>query len=165
MVSDKLSGRVIRSLCEDDINWIRQVIEKEWASNKVVSREKVYFVDRLPGFIAIQKNKRVGLLTYNIENEECEIITINSVIENRGIGSDLLDEIEKYSSSIGCKRIWLITTNDNLKAVRFYQKKGYKLSAFYRNAVEKARQLKPEIPSIGLDGIPITDEIELEKIL
>ena len=157
--------RVIRSLCEDDINWLRQVIEKEWASNKVVTREKVYLVDQLPGFIAIQKNKRVGLLTYKINNKECEIITLNSFIENHGIGSDLLDKIEKFSCSIGCKRIWLITTNDNLNALRFYQKKGYKLSAFYRDAVETARQLKPEIPSIGLDGIPIRDEIELEKIL
>ena len=160
-----MSGRVIRSLCEDDINWLRQVIEKEWASNKVVSRGKVYLIDQLPGFIAIQKDKRVGLLTYKINNKECEVITLNSFIENQGIGSDLLDKIESFSSSIGCKRIWLITTNDNLNAIRFYQKNGYKLSAFYRNAVEKARQLKPEIPSIGLNGIPIRDEIELEKIL
>jgi len=160
-----MSARIIRSLCKDDINWLRKVIEKEWASNKVVSRGKVYLIDQLPGFIAIQKDKRVGLLTYKINNEECEIITLNSFIENRGIGSDLLDKIERFSSSIGCKRIWLITTNDNLNALRFYQKKGYKLSAFFRNAVEKARQLKPEIPSIGLNGIPIRDEIELEKIL
>ena len=120
-----MSGRIIRSLCEDDINWVRQVIEKEWASNKVVSREKVYFVDRLPGFIAIQEDKRVGILTYNITKKECEIITVNSFIENRGIGSDLLDKIEKFSSSIGCKRIWLITTNDNLKALCFYHQGGY----------------------------------------
>ena len=160
-----MSGRVIRSLCEDDINWLRQVIEKEWASNKVVTRGNVYHVDQLPGFVAIEMDKRVGLLTYKINNKECEVITLNSFIENRGIGSDLLNKIEKFSSSIGCKRIWLITTNDNLNAIRFYQKKGYKLSAFYRNAVEKARQLKPEIPSIGLNGIPIRDEIELEKIL
>ena len=160
-----MSERVIRSLREDDKNWLRQVIKKEWASNKVVTREKVYLVDQLPGFIAIQEDKRVGLLTYNINNNECEIITLNSFIENRGIGSDLLDKIEKYSSSIGCKRIWVITTNDNSNAIRFYQKKGYHITAFYRNAVEKARQLKPEIPSIGLNGIPIRDEIELEKIL
>ena len=160
-----MSTRKIRSLCEDDKDWLHQVIEKEWASDKIVSRGKVYFVDQLPGFVAIQKDARVGLLTYNINNEECEIITLNSLIENQGIGSDLLDKIEKFSSSKGCKRIWVITTNDNLNALRFYQKKGYNLSAFYRNAVEKARQLKPEIPSIGLNGIPIRDEIELEKIL
>ena len=101
-----MSARIIRSLCKDDINWLRQVIEKEWASNKLVSRGKVYLIDQLPGFIAIQKDKRVGLLTYKINNEECEIITLNSFIENRGIGSDLLDKIERFSSSIGCKRIW-----------------------------------------------------------
>ena len=39
------------------------------------------------------------------------------------------------------------------------------LTNSYRNAVEKARLLKPEIPSIGLNGIPIRDQIELEKIL
>ncbi|MFP3471139.1 GNAT family N-acetyltransferase, partial [Micrococcus sp. SIMBA_144] len=63
----------------------------------------------------------------------------------------------------GCSRITLITTNDNLAALKFYQKRGFVMTAIHRNAVEKARKIKPEIPLIGNDGIPIRDEIQLEK--
>lgn len=160
-----MSSIAIRSLGEDDLNWLCQVIEKEWSSIRVVSRGKVHYVDQLMGFVAIQKRKRVGLLTFKIDDQECEIITLNSLKENTGIGSKLIAKIEEYTSSMDCRRIWLVTTNDNLNAIRFFQKKGYSLSAFYRNAVEDSRRLKPEIPLIGIDGIHIKDEIELEKIL
>jgi hypothetical protein len=59
----------------------------------------------------------------------------------------------------------LITTNDNTKALRFWQKRGFRLAAVHRNAVEKSRKIKPEIPLTGNDGIPIKDEIELEMAL
>jgi hypothetical protein len=57
------------------------------------------------------------------------------------------------------------TTNDNLNALRFYQKRGFVLVSVHRNAVIKSRQLKPEIPLTGNDGIPLRDEIELEMLL
>ncbi len=155
----------IRSVSSEDLNWICALIEKEWGSTRVVSRGKVYYVDQLPGFIAIQEGEQVGLLTYKIEGKECEIITINSLRQNIGIGSKLLNKIERYATSLGCKRIWLITTNDNLNALHFYQKKGYFLTALYCNAIEKYRLLKPEIPLTGIDGIPIRDELVLEKRL
>ncbi len=64
----------------------------------------------------------------------------------------------------GCDSIevWLITTDANLHALRFYQRRGLVLAALHRNAVEAARRIKPEIPLIGNDGIPIRDELELE---
>lgn len=58
-----------------------------------------------------------------------------------------------------------LSPDDNLNALRFYQKRGFVLVAIYRNALDIARKLKPEIPLIGNDGIPLRDEIELEMIL
>ena len=72
---------------------------------------------------------------------------------------------EKVATASGCKQLWLITTNDNINALRFYQKRGFMLVAVHRNALELSRKLKPEIPMIGNDGIPLRDEIELEMIL
>lgn len=60
-------------------------------------------------------------------------------------------------------RIWLITTNDNLNALGFYQKRGFRIKAVYPGAVDEARRIKPEIPLAASNGIPIRDEIELEK--
>lgn len=63
----------------------------------------------------------------------------------------------------GCTRLWLVTTNDNLDALRFYQRRGFRLSRLRPGAVDLSRQtLKPEIPEVGTFGIAIRDELELE---
>lgn len=155
----------IRPVTKDDKAWIAASLKEWWAGPKVVSRGKVHYPDTYPGFVAMVEGKPAGLITYNIVGEECEIITMNNLIENIGIGSALIDAVKNVAISRGCKRLWLITTNDNTHAFRFYQKYGFALVAVHRNAIEQSRKLKPEIPLIGNDGIPLRDEIELELIL
>ncbi len=150
---------------EDDREWVRQVSIEHWASEIVVTRNSVYIVEEQPGFIAKLDAQRVGLATYRIEFNLCEILTLNSLVPGRGIGSTLLEAVEKEAKKQDCKRIWLITTNNNLEALGFYQKRGYSIKAIYSNAMEKSRRLKPEIPLVADNGIPIRDEIELEKFL
>ncbi len=103
-----------------------------------------------------------GLVTYRLEAGECEIVTIDSLIEGIGIGTALIDAVKAAAVAATCERLWLITTNDNVKALRFYQRRGFALVAVYRNALEESRRLKPEIPLVGVHGIPLRDEIELE---
>ncbi len=103
-----------------------------------------------------------GLVTYRLEAVECEIVTIDSLIEGIGIGTALIDTVKAAAVAAKCERLWLITTNDNVKALRFYQRRGFALVAVYRNALEESRRLKPEIPLVGMHGIPLRDEIELE---
>ncbi len=141
------------------------LLTEHWGSARSVSRGRIYQADELPGFIAVHQNKPVGLITYNIDMKECEITTMNSLIEGKGIGSALVDAVKGVAITAKCKRLWLITTNDNTHALHFYQKYGFLLVAVHRNAIEKSRLLKPEIPLTGNDGIPIRDEIELEMKL
>ena len=137
----------------------------QWGSNIVVSRGVIYYPQNLPGFIALHEDKRVGLVTYNIIDESCEIVTLNSTNPSSGIGTALIEAVRDNAIKSACKRLWLITTNDNLNALRFYQKRGFVLVAVHRNALELSRRLKPEIPMIGYHSIPLRDEIELEMIL
>jgi N-acetylglutamate synthase-like GNAT family acetyltransferase len=153
----------IRPVNEDDHDWVVSLLKEHWGSAKIVTRGKVYQADILPGFVALLGDKRIGLVTYRIENKECEIISLNSLII--GAGSLLVDAAKIEAISFQCKRLWLITTNDNLGALRFYQKIGFVLKAVYPNALEESRKLKPEIPKMGIGGIPLRDEIELEMIL
>jgi len=148
-----------------DWKWIRDLIIKEWGSEMVVSKGKIYNIKNLPGLAAEQNGEIVGHLTYHMENNECEIVTLNSIKTNQGIATNLLEEIKKIAVIKKCKRLWLITTNDNIKVLGFYQRKGFCLKAIYPNAIELSRKLKPEIPMIGNEGIPIRDEIELEIVL
>jgi ribosomal protein S18 acetylase RimI-like enzyme len=81
------------------------------------------------------------------------------------VGSALIAAVRAAAQAAGCRRLWLVTTNDNTRALRFYQKRGFRLAALYPNAMERYRRLKPQIPELGLDGIPLRDEIELEMTL
>ncbi|HZH59516.1 MAG TPA: GNAT family N-acetyltransferase [Metabacillus sp.] len=137
-----------------------------WGSPEMVISSGVYNCSTLDGFTVVnEENIIIGLTTYIIRNNECEIISLDSIEEGKGIGTLLVQEVEKLAKKKKCNLVKLITTNDNLLALKFYQKRGFILSKIINNAVEKARELKPEIPLIGNDGIPIRDEIELKKLL
>ncbi|MFT4414347.1 GNAT family N-acetyltransferase [Fredinandcohnia humi] len=145
---------------------ITDFLIKHWGSPKMVISSGVYDCSKLEGFIVLnEENNIAGLITYVIKDNECEIISLDSVEEGKGIGTALLKAVEDVAKENNCKVLKLITTNDNLLALRFYQKRGYYFSKLLLNAVEKARRVKPEIPLIGNDGIPIRDEILLEKLV
>jgi ribosomal protein S18 acetylase RimI-like enzyme len=145
-----------------DRNDVAKFVSESWGSAVSVSRGKIYHVNDLPGFICRKNNKIVGLVTYHIDNKECEIITLDSKIMNKGLGSMLIHKVLDKAKESKCTRVWLITTNDNVHAIRFYQKRGFEWAGFHKNAIDVSRKLKPEIPEAGNDGIPIKHEIEFE---
>lgn len=149
----------------DDKKWILPYMKDNWGSEKIVTRNTLYDATVLPGLIAEQNGKPVGIALYNIENRECEVVLLESFVEKAGIGSSLLDFVRRIAEIRECRRLWLVTTNDNTPALRLYQKKGFSFVAVYRNAIEASRRLKPEIPLEGIDGIPLRDEMELELFL
>ncbi|MBU0617702.1 MAG: GNAT family N-acetyltransferase [Planctomycetes bacterium] len=160
-----MSAAAIRPVSPHDRLWVAALLKEYWASTEIVSRGRVHRADRLPGFIAEVEDRPVGLLTYHIERDQCEIVSLNSLREGMWIGSSLLEASREAAQAAGCRRMWLITTNDNLAALGFYQKRGWRLVAIHRDALEESRRLKPEIPRVGIDGIPVLDEIELELLL
>lgn len=145
--------------------WARELLVKQWHSVSIVSKGRKHDASKLPGLVALVDGKPVGLLTYRIEKESCELITINSQIKRHGVGRALVSYLKRMLTESGYNRLWLITTNDNIEALRFYQKQGFVLVALHCDAVKDSRRLKPEIPSIGMHGIPLRDELELEMIL
>jgi GNAT superfamily N-acetyltransferase len=104
----------------------------------------------------------VGLATFELSGPECELVTLNAFRAGQGIGSALLDRVTQAAAAHGCRRVWLVTTNDNLAALGFYQRQGMRLVAVHPGAVDEARRVKPTIPVTGDHGIPLHDELELE---
>ena len=155
----------IRPLVPEDEEWVVEFIDRRWGSPYVVAHGKLYYPHTLPGFVAVVGGEPVWLLTYHVDGDDWEIVTIDSLEPGAGIGSDLIYGLRQAATEAGARRLWLITTNDNLNALRFYQKRGFTLVAVYPNALERSRQLKPSIPLVGEDGIPLRDEIELEMLL
>ena len=138
---------------------------EHWGSSEMIISSGVYDCAKLDGFLIEENEIIIGLVTYIIHEDEVEVISLDSIIEGRGIGSLLMKEVERFAKSIALNVISLITTNDNLNALKFYQKRGYQIVVVYPNTVEKARQLKQKIPLVSNDGIPIRDELKLVKRL
>ena len=151
----------IRDKQPDDNDWLKEVITENWGATRIITRGRVHEVDKIPGYVAEQDGEKVGLLTYQIYGRECELITIDALERGIGIGRALIDKLRETAKEQNCRGIWLITTNDNTEAMRFFQKKGFFFVNVHRDAAITARRLKPEIPEIGKHGIPIRDEIEL----
>ena len=158
-------GMQVTELTDDDRKWVKERTELLFGGAFVVSREEVHDPHELPGFIAAEGPERVGLVTYHIEGKSCEVVTIDALCQFMGIGTELLDKVEAAACAAGCRRLWAITTNDNLDAQRFFQKRGFVISEVRLGSMAKIRLLKPNIPREGCYGIPIRDEIEFERPL
>jgi GNAT superfamily N-acetyltransferase len=120
-----------------------------------------------PAFVAEAVGGHLlGMLTYvpGRQWQQCEILTLHASEQWHGTGTALIEAVAQLATRQGCARLWVITTNDNVDALRFYQRRGFCLVKVHREAVDRSRaSLKPEIPPVGAYGISLRDEIELER--
>jgi len=154
--------RTVRDKRADDAERLKVLWTEHFGSPVVVARGRKHDPAKLAGFVAEEDGKLLGAVTFLREEDEIEIITLDSAEENRGVGTALLDNVAALAREQGVWRLCLVTTNDNIRAIRFYQKRGWNLCGFYRDAVTAARKLKPQIPLTSEDGIAIRHEIEFE---
>jgi GNAT superfamily N-acetyltransferase len=142
-----------------------RVWSKYWGRNVIVSRGVVHHVEEVQGFTALMDGELSGLITIRIRGDSCEIVSLNSFDERKGVGTALINHAIRVAREKNCRRVWLVTTNDNVSALGFYQKRGFDIVALHRNVVETARKIKTEIPLVGYNNIPIKHEIELDMML
>lgn len=145
--------------------WAEQLMLREMGSARAVAKGVLFHVLEQRGLVAIVEEKPAALLTYHIQGKDCEIRTLHSGRQDMGLGSAIVEAVKAIAREAGCTRLWLITTNDNIHAIRWYQKRGFTIAAVHVNSLEAARKLKPEIPLFGNEGLPLRDEIEFEMRL
>jgi len=152
----------IRPLAGDDRDWVERLIVARWGDSIVTGRGGVWRPAGLPGFAAFRGGDCVGLVTYEIDGDACEVVTIDALEEGHGIGTALLNAVVEAAREAGCARVQLLTTNNNLRALAFYQKRGFRLVALVPGAIDEQRSMKPSIPLVDSAGLPIRDELHLE---
>ena len=155
----------VREPSEDERRQATALWLERWGFRSVVSRGRLHEPMGYPMLVAIHEGQVVGALTYEVRDGQMEAVTVDAFVDGVGAGSALLEAAAEEGRRQGCRRLWLITTNDNTSALRFYQRRGMRLAALHGDAVAESRRLKPEIPETGADGIPIRDELELELVL
>ncbi|MGD0935399.1 MAG: GNAT family N-acetyltransferase [Streptosporangiaceae bacterium] len=153
----------VRPVGAGDRPMIAWLMVEFWGSELQVVHQSVYRPAELPGLIAERAGRVVGLLTYQVSEEMLEVVTLNAIERRTGVGTILMEAVAADARQLRCHEIRLTTTNDNLDAIRFYQRRGLRLVALRPSAVDRARLEKPEIPRVGDYGIPLRDEIDLVR--
>ena len=155
----------VRPIEPRDRDEIHVECARHWGSTEIWSLGHLYHADELPGFVAEADGRFAGFVTVNVNagGWQCEVITLSS--RTPGAGTALLAQVEAFAHAAGCKRLYLTTTNDNTWAMRFYQRRGWRLARLHAGIVDRVREVEPEYPLLGIDGIRIRDEIEFERWL
>ena len=146
-------------------SFINAFIMEHWYSTKMIVRGKEIDMTTTEGFFVFEDEKIIGLITYVVSDDILEVMSLDSLRENQGIGTELLQTVIEEAKSLACRKIVLITTNDNINALRFYQKRGFDMVHLFHNALDVSRKIKPEIPLVGDNSIPLKHEIEFEMVL
>jgi GNAT superfamily N-acetyltransferase len=155
----------VRPIKHGDRPWVIRRLADAFGDATVARKGVLIDASVLPDFVATEGGRPVGFLTYDAAHGECEVVAIISVEEGRGIGRALMDAAHEHAVAAGYRRLWVVTTNDNTRALRFYQLWGMGLCAFYRHGVRRSRRVKPALPERGADGIPLEHELEFELLL
>lgn len=151
----------IKIISSENRNQINEFIKLHWFSTDMVVRGEIVDMTTTNGFVMYNDGEIIGVVTYRIKASECEIMSLDSLREKQGIGATLLNKVIEAAKDENCLRVKLITTNDNINALRFYQKRGFDMLNLYCNALDISRKLKPSIPLTGDFGITLRHEIEM----
>ena len=149
----------VRPATPADRATIDAIFDASWGGPYAVGHGIRYDLRTLPTIVA---DDLAGVLTYRIDGDAIEVVSIDASPPRSGVGTALLAAAAEIGRAAGARRLWLVTTNDNLDALRFYQRRGLRITAVSPGAVDASRRLKPQIPEIGAYGIPIRDELTLE---
>jgi GNAT superfamily N-acetyltransferase len=152
----------IRPITAADRALIDQLGPQLWSGEFVVAHDTTFRPAELPGFLAEEDGDVVGIVTYTqVTPDVVEVVTLHAVRRHQGLGTPLLAAAVEAAAGLGVRRVVLTTTNDNVDALRFYQRRGFHLTGLRPGALTATRRLKPEIPLLGDYGIPLADELEL----
>lgn len=159
-----MSAFEFRSTEDADSPALEEFILAFWHSNHMVCLGQLFYPTHLPGFLCLDDKGLQGFVCYEIHGDTLQLFLMDSRRREQGVGTHLLALCVEKARQEHCRQIRLVITNDNLRALRFFQKRGFSLHQLHLNTMETARKIKPSIPDKGQDGIPIRHEIELELI-
>jgi ribosomal protein S18 acetylase RimI-like enzyme len=156
----------VREVREEEREWLRATLRDCWSGDTVLGRDREWRPAALPALVAVEDGgERAGIATWTVERDTADLVTLNALVDGRGVGRMLIDAVARAARDVGARHLRVMTTNDNLQALRLYQRAGFRLVELRPGAVDEARLQKPSIPPTGGDGIPIRDELDLVREL
>ena len=145
-----------------DRAFLDELLRLRWSGGALMLRGKIVHPKDVEALAAYHDGRLAGVATWRLEGPVMYLATLNNITEQRGVGMALLDAMLKLGREKGSALLRVIVTNDNLNALGFYQRRGFRIIAVYPGAIDTIRALMPAIPYIGQNRIQMRDEIELE---
>jgi GNAT superfamily N-acetyltransferase len=142
-----------------------ELLRLRWSDGSIFVRGRLITPPDVEAFGAYHDNKLQGVATWRIEDGSLYLLTLNNITDRRGVGEALLARMLDLAREKKLPHLRVIISNDNVGAFRFYQKRGFRIIAVHVGVVDMMRKMKPSIPEIGSEGIPMRDEIEMEIAL
>ena len=139
---------------------LQPIHNETWGSHFLAVNGKLWDSRTMPGYVAVSEDEVIGYLLYEFHDGMCEIMVLESVIQNIGIATALIEQVKQKAKENGVNKVIVQTSNDNTHAFRFYQRRGFVIQEVRLGALDIARKLKPSVPLTGEEGIPLRDEIE-----
>src|SRR5215831_17475910 len=154
---------LVREATDTDRTAVRQLFEQDFGRTRIVAFGEVMDIDAMPALVAIMHTEPSGALAYRLLGEALHIVALatDPMWQRSGVGGHLLAEAELLARRLNLKRLVVSTTNDNLPALYFYQRRGYRLTDLATNSI--IAHTGQEVS--GFAGIPVRDEVRLEKKL
>jgi ribosomal protein S18 acetylase RimI-like enzyme len=154
---------LVREATDADRPAVRELFQRDFGRTKIVAFGEVMDLDQVLSLVAVFYDDPSGALAYRLLGDALHIVALatDPMWQRSGVGGHLVAEAELLARRLKLARVVVATTNDNLPALYFYQRRGYRLTDLIpNNVVTSTRQEQP-----GFAGIPVRDEIRLEKRL
>lgn len=155
----------VRDLEPADHDWARRLIGAHQGGDHRVARlGELLDPTEQEGIVAELDGRPVGLLTAHETDRGLEVLTLHSEIGGVGAGTRLLETALRVAEASHAPRLWLMTTNDNIDAIRWFLRRGLTVAAVHAGAVDADRAtIKRTIPTVNpVNGLPIRDLVELQ---
>jgi ribosomal protein S18 acetylase RimI-like enzyme len=154
---------LVREATDADRAAARELFARDFGRTKIVAYGEVMDIDQMPALVAVRYADPSGALAYRLHGDALHIVALatDPMWQRSGVGGHLVAEAELIARRLNLRRLVVSTTNDNLPALYFYQRRGYRMTAFAPNSI--IMHTGQEVA--GFAGIPVRDEVRLEKLL
>ena len=157
----------LRNATHEDWQWLLAESEPIGGA-QIVSNGVLHTLSDHNAIVALSEDQRVGFAVYRLDLPEAELLAIRAVQQWGGVGTMLIQNVERRVKAKGAQKLWLCTTNDNISAIQFYQRRGYRFRALHAGEFQNVLKIKgfdADTPVVGQNRIVIRDELVFEKTL
>ena len=153
---------LVREATPADREKALELFKRDFGPAQLVAYGEAISLDDALALVAETDNDIAGALAWRPFDGALHILALatDPMWQRAGVGGHLVAEAELLARRRNLPRMIVTITNDNLPALYFYQRRGYRMSAILRDSIAAHTRGQQ---AVGFAGIPIVDEIQLAK--